>query len=504
MDPHLKTTVRSPGGAGPQAPCAIIMAAGQGTRMKSALPKVMHPVSGLPIVHFCVQAAIDAGCGRVVVVVGHGREAVEAYLARAFPGGQVVTAIQEKQRGTGDAARAGLAQVEAGTPRVLLISGDVPLLSGDDLRAVCAPLEKPASADAGAAGAGRAESHAASLVVATCIPADATGYGRILREDGAVVAIREHRDLATDAERGVREVNAGIYAVDTSLLREALAALQPNNAQGEYYLTDIVGHARGAGKRIATVTLGEDVLAGVNDREQLAQVDRAMQARILRRWRTSGVTIREGARVEALVTLEPDATIEAGAVLRGTTRIGRGALVDVGCVLTNVDVSEGAILKPYSVGTDSRVGPRAQVGPFAHLRPESDLGEEAHVGNFVETKKTRMGKGAKANHLAYLGDGVIGAGANVGAGTIFCNYDGFQKHTTTIGAGAFIGSDSQLVAPVTIGENAYVGTGTTVTRDVPADALAIGRARQENKEGYAARLRSQLKAKKESQAKAGK
>jgi len=221
-----------------------------------------------------------------------------------------------------------------------------------------------------------------------------------------------------------------------------------------------------------------------------------MQARIVRGWRTAGVTVREGARIEAGVTLEADAVVEGGAVLRGVTHVRRGAVVDVGCVLTNVDVGEGANIKPYTVGLDSRVGPRAQVGPFAHLRPESDLGEEAHVGNFVETKKTKMGKGAKANHLAYLGDGIIGAGANVGAGTIFCNYDGFQKHTTTIGEGAFIGSDSQLVAPVTVGAGAYVGTGTTVTKDVPPDALAIGRARQENKEGYAVRLRSQLKAKK--------
>jgi bifunctional UDP-N-acetylglucosamine pyrophosphorylase/glucosamine-1-phosphate N-acetyltransferase len=190
----------------------------------------------------------------------------------------------------------------------------------------------------------------------------------------------------------------------------------------------------------------------------------------------------------------PCAIVEAGAVLRGSTRVERGALVDVGCVLTNVHVGAGAIVKPYSVATDSRIGPRAQVGPFAHLRPESDLGEEAHIGNFVETKKTTLGRGAKANHLAYLGDGIIGEGANIGAGTIFCNYDGASKHTTTIEAGVFIGSDSQIVAPVTIGRNAYVATGTTVTRDVPPEALAIGRIAQENKEGYAPRLRARFKA----------
>jgi bifunctional UDP-N-acetylglucosamine pyrophosphorylase/glucosamine-1-phosphate N-acetyltransferase len=459
---------------------AIVLAAGQGTRMKSAWPKVMHPVCGRPIVHYGIQAALDAGCADVVVVVGHGREMVEQYVAGAFPGGRVRTAVQAQQRGTGDAARAGLEAVAAGTARVLVMNGDVPLLDGEVLRQVCAPLDEGGQAPA--------------LVFAVCTPADPTGYGRIIRKAGQVQLIREHRDLRSDEERAVREINAGIYVAEAGLMREAIASLTPDNAQGELYLTDVVAFTARAGKRIATVTLGEDVLAGVNDRDQLAQVDRTMHARILRRWRTSGVTIRDGARIEAGVTLEPDATVEGGVVLRGSTRVGAGATIDVGCVLTNVDVGAGATIKPYSVGLDSRIGARAQVGPFAHLRPDSDLGEEAHVGNFVETKKTRMGKGAKANHLAYLGDGVIGAGANVGAGTIFCNYDGFQKHTTTIEDGAFIGSDSQIVAPVTIGAGAYVATGTTVTRDVPADALAISRTKQENKEGYAAKLRARLKA----------
>jgi bifunctional UDP-N-acetylglucosamine pyrophosphorylase/glucosamine-1-phosphate N-acetyltransferase len=462
---------------------AIVLAAGQGTRMKSALAKVMHSVAGLPIVHYPVQAALDAGCGEVVVVVGHGREHVEAYLARAFAGKRVRTAVQEQQRGTGDAARVGLAAVGRRAGRVLVMNGDVPLVTGDDLRAVARPLDEDKAPPA--------------LAFATCVVDDATGYGRVLRKDGNVVMIREHRDLRDDEERAVREINAGIYMANVALLREALATLVPNNAQGELYLTDVVAFAANAGERVVTVELGADVLAGINDREQLAQVERTMLARIVRRWRLAGVTVRDGARIEPGVVLEPDATVEAGAVLRGRTRVARGATVDVGCVLTDVDVGEGAHIKPYTVGTDARVGARAQVGPFAHLRPGSDLGEEAHVGNFVETKKTRMGRGAKANHLAYLGDGVIGAGANIGAGTIFCNYDGFQKHTTTIGEGAFIGSDSQIVAPVTVGANAYVATGTTVTKDVPAGALAIGRARQENKEGYAAKLRAKLKAAKQ-------
>ena len=273
-----------------------------------------------------------------------------------------------------------------------------------------------------------------------------------------------------------------------------VATLAPANTQEELYLTDIAAFASNASERIGTVTLGADVLAGINDRDQLAQVEDAMHRRLVRASRLAGATVRDGARLDTGVILEHDVVVEAGAALRGSTRVGRGATIDVGCVLTNVTVGERAVVKPYSVATDSHIGPGAQVGPFAHLRPGSDLGEDVHVGNFVETKKTRMAKGAKANHLSYLGDGIIGAGANIGAGTIFCNYDGAGKHTTTIEAGVFIGSDSQIVAPVTIGRDAYVATGTTVTRDVPAEALAIGRAPQQNKEGYALKLRARFKA----------
>ena len=466
---------------------AIVLAAGQGTRMRSALPKVMHRVSGLPILHFVVRAALDAACDDVVVVVGHGRALVEEYLARAFEGRKVATAVQPTQRGTGDAARVGLEAVASGTSRVLVVNGDVPLVRGEDLLAVLRLLDD--------------RERRPALALATCVVDDPSGYGRVLRRDGRVVEVREHRDLRRDEERATREINAGIYAAPVAHWTEALATLTPNNAQGELYLTDVVAFASNAGERIGTVQLGADVLAGVNDRQQLAEVDRAMQARIVRAWRLAGATVRDGARVDAEVVLEEDCTVEAGAVLRGRTKVARAATVDVGCVLTDVLVGEGAVVKPYSVGTDANVGPRAQIGPFAHLRPQSDIGAEAHVGNFVETKKTRLGRGAKANHLAYLGDGIIGDGANIGAGTIFCNYDGVTKHTTTIEAGAFIGSDSQLVAPVRVGENAYVATGTTVTKDVPADALAISRVKQENKEGYGPRLRARMKAAKAERAK---
>ena len=474
---------------------AVILAAGQGTRMKSSLPKVLHPVAGKPLVHYPVRAALEAGCGEVVVVVGHGREAVEAYLAKAFGqsaekkewAGRVKTAVQTTQRGTGDAAKAGLSGVRPEAERILLFYGDVPMLAAEDVAAVARKLD---------------EETGAVLSIATCTTDNPFGYGRVMRDDkGNVLEIREQRDLKSDAERAIKEWNPGIYAATRKFFDEALASLEPNNAQGEYYLTDIVSFAAKRGDRIASVPSNPEVMDGVNDRAQLALADRAMSERILKKHRLAGITIRDGARIEDGVEIGSDAVIESFAVLRGKTRVGSGAVIDVGCVLTNADIGEGVVLKPYSVVTDSIVRARAQIGPFSHLRPDSDVGEEAHIGNFVETKKTKLERGAKANHLAYLGDGFVGEHANVGAGPIFCNYDGFQKHVTRIGKGAFIGSDSQLVAPVTIGDGAYVGTGTTVTKDVPADALAIGRAKQENKEGYASRLRSRLKAAKEAAAK---
>ncbi|MBS2011797.1 MAG: bifunctional UDP-N-acetylglucosamine diphosphorylase/glucosamine-1-phosphate N-acetyltransferase GlmU [Deltaproteobacteria bacterium] len=469
---------------------AVILAAGQGTRMKSSLPKVLHSIAGRPLLHYPVRAALEAGCGEVVVVVGHGRERVEAYLAEGFGAtgsNRVKSSLQKEQRGTGDAAKAGLDAVSASAERVLIFYGDVPLLEADDVARVAKALD-----DAGSE---------AAVAMAVCTTDDPFGYGRIIRdESGTIVAIREQKDLKTDAERAIKEWNPGIYAASVAFLKEALASLTPNNAQGEYYLTDIVGYAIAHKKKVIGVPSRPEVMDGINDRVQLAQGDRAMIDRITKRHRLNGVTVREGARIEDGVVIDKDAIIESHAVLRGKTKVASGALVDVGCVLTNADIGENVQLKPYSVVTDSIVRTKAQIGPFAHLRPESDIGEDAHIGNFVETKKTRLDKGAKANHLAYLGDGFVGEGANVGAGTIFCNYDGFQKHITRIGKGAFIGSDSQLVAPVTIGDGAYVGTGTTVTKDVPADALAIGRAKQENKDGYAARLRGRLKAMKEAAA----
>jgi bifunctional UDP-N-acetylglucosamine pyrophosphorylase / glucosamine-1-phosphate N-acetyltransferase len=462
---------------------AIIMAAGQGTRMKSAIPKVLHTVAGRPIVYYPVLSALEAGCSEVVVVVGHGKELVRAYLDREF-GERVKTAVQEEQRGTGDATRSGLGKIAESATHVLVCNGDIPLLLPEDIRVVLRALDGASAQTA--------------LALATCDLEDPTGYGRVLRDaSGEILEIREHRDLTTDRERQVREINPGIYLGSALFLREAIASLRPNNAQGELYLTDIVSFAKGHGKRTVGVPSRAEVLVGVNDRSQLIDAEGVMYERIARTWRAAGATVRPGARVDTGVVLGEDVVIENGAHLRGKTRVGRGTVIDVGCVLTDALIGEQAMLKPYSIVTSSTVEARAQLGPFCHLRPDSVIGEDAHVGNFVETKKTRLGKGAKANHLAYLGDGIVGPNANIGAGTIFCNYDGFSKHTTVIEAGAFIGSDSQIVAPLTIGEGAYVATGTTVTRDVPKGALAISRVRQENKEGYADKLKARLRAAKD-------
>lgn len=457
---------------------AIVLAAGQGTRMKSGLPKVLHPLAGRPMIHYVVDAAIQAGADDVVVVVGHGREIVEAYLAKAF-GDRVRTAVQAEQRGTGHAVSMALPEVRDDADVLLLLCGDTPLLDASELTGLVTLLR---------------DAPALPLAMLTVKPADPTGYGRILRDAGGdVVGIREHKDCSRE-ERMIGETNPGVYVARAAFLREAIPRIRPDNAQRELYLTDVVALAAKAGGVPTALVKQPMNVAGINDRAQLAEAEDILHARIADAHRRGGATIRTSARIDASVTVEPDATIEHGVVLRGATKIGPGAVIDVGSVLTDVTVAAGANVKPYTIATSSSIGEKAQIGPFSHLRPDSEIEADAHVGNFVETKKTRLGKGAKANHLAYLGDGDVGPGANIGAGTIFCNYDGFKKHRTEIGEGAFIGSDSQLVAPVRIGKGAYVATGTTVTRDVPDDALAIARVKQENKEGYASKLKARLKA----------
>jgi bifunctional UDP-N-acetylglucosamine pyrophosphorylase/glucosamine-1-phosphate N-acetyltransferase len=457
---------------------AVILAAGLGTRMKSPLPKVMHPIAGRPLVYYAVRAAFEAGVERAVVVTS-GRKEIDDSLKREF-GERIVTVVQDPPRGTGDAARIGLEQVSS--ERVLILCGDTPLVRAEELATLVAALDVP--------GAGE-------LSVMTCSLDNPAGYGRILRDGtGRVLEIREQRDLKSPEEHATREVNAGMYAGNTEAVRRALGEVKPNNSQGEYYLTDVIA-LLARSSRITGVLGHAEALLGVNDRSQLAQAEELILQRIRTRHAKNGVTVRGTPRIDDSVEIGVDALIEDGVNLRGQTRIGARTVVDVGSVIADSSVGEGALIKPYTVITSSTVGDGAQLGPFAHLRPESEIEADAHIGNFVETKKTRVRRGAKANHLAYLGDGDIGERANVGAGTIFCNYDGFNKHKTIIGADAFIGSDSQLVAPVTVGRGAYIGTGTTVTMDVPDDALAIGRIRQTNKEGYAPKLKARFLAFKE-------
>ncbi len=454
---------------------AVILAAGLGTRMKSALPKVMHTIAGRPLVHYAVQAAFDADVERAVIVTS-GRPEIDDYLKQAF-GERVQTVVQDPPRGTGDAARVAIEQVQS--ERVLILCGDTPLVRAEELSRLVGALAQPGAAE---------------LALMTCALDAPFGYGRVLRDaEGRVVEVREQRDLKTEAEHATREVNAGMYAGQTAAVRRALAEVRPNNSQGEYYLTDVIALVARS-SRVTGVLGHADALLGVNDRSQLAEAEELLLQRIRRRHAKNGVTVRGTPRIDDGVEIGEDSLIENGVSLRGKTRIGARTVVDVGSVITDSSVGDGVQVKPYTVVTSSSVGDGAQLGPFAHLRPESQIEAEAHIGNFVETKKTRVRRGAKANHLAYLGDGDIGERANVGAGTIFCNYDGFNKHKTTIGADAFIGSDSQLVAPVTVGRGAYVGTGTTVTIDVPDDALAIGRTRQTNKEGYASKLKERFAA----------
>jgi bifunctional UDP-N-acetylglucosamine pyrophosphorylase/glucosamine-1-phosphate N-acetyltransferase len=454
---------------------AVILAAGLGTRMKSALPKVLHPIAGRPLLHYAVRAAFEAGVEHAVVVTS-GHQQVSQLLARHF-GDRVSTVIQDPPRGTGDAARVGIERVQ--TERVLILCGDTPLVRSEELALLVSALEQPGAEE---------------LSLMTCELDSPAGYGRVFRDAaGRVSEVREQRDLTSPEQHAVREVNAGLYAGKTEAMRRALAQIQPNNSQGEDYLTDVIALIA----RVSRVTgvLGHaDALLGVNDRAQLAEAEEIMLRRIRLRHAKNGVTVRGTPRIDDQVEIGEDSMIEATVTLRGNTRIGKRTLIDAGCVIEDSTIGNGVLLKPYTVISASNVGDDAQLGPFTHLRPKSEIEAEVHLGNFVETKNTRLRRGAKANHLAYLGDGDIGERANVGAGTIFCNYDGFNKHQTVIGADAFIGSDSQLVAPITIGRGAYVASGTTVVSDVPDDALALGRIKQENKLGYAPKLKARFAA----------
>ena len=445
--------------------------------MKSDTAKVLHQVAGRPLICWAVETARSAGAERVVAILGHQIEQVKEVLSERYGDGAVDIAHQTEQKGTGHAVMAGLAVIESEPDdrTVIILTGDAPLLAAERVAQL-------------AAAAGDSPSGVALL---SSVPSVPVPYGRLVRDAaGKLLKIVEDAD-ATPVEKTIDEVNAGFYALKLGQLRADVASLTSDNAQGELYLTDLAQSAAERGGA-AVIDAPFSEISGINDRVDLARVEADARRRINERHMLAGVTMTDpdGTFIDAdIQEIGRDTVISGGVHLRGKTQVGERVRIDSGCVLTDVEVAEDAWLKPMCVLTESKVGARAQIGPFAHCRPATVIDEEAKVGNFVETKKTHIMAGAKANHLAYLGDASVGARANVGAGTITCNYDGFTKHKTTIEAGAFIGSDSQLVAPVTIGRDAYVGSGTTVTKDVPRNALALARAKQTNVEGWAERFR---------------
>ena len=431
--------------------------------MKSALPKVLHRLAGKSLLGHVLDAAAALSPSRVAVVYGHGGEAVP----QAFAGSDLQFVLQEPQLGTGDAVRKAMAAL-SNDGITLVLYGDVPLLSAETVRKVV-----EASADA--------------LCVLTVDLADPKGYGRIVRDaTGAVKAIVEEKD-ADAATQAIREINTGILALPTSWLAGWLAKLTNDNAQREYYLTDIIAMAAAEGRRINTVQpAAEWEVMGVNSREQLAALERIHQSEIARKLMVEGVTLADPARVDVRGTLTcaRDVFIDVGCVFEGKVSIGEGAEIGPYCVIRDTDIAAGSRIQAYSHFESAKVGPNARIGPFARLRPGAELDEDVHIGNFVEIKATRLGVGSKANHLAYLGDSEIGRNVNVGAGTITCNYDGANKYKTIIEDDAFIGSDTQLVAPVRVGRGATLGAGTTLTKDAPPGELTLSRAKQTTLPGW--------------------
>ena len=452
---------------------AVVLCAGKGTRMNSSRAKVLHPLLGRPMAWYPISRAFEAGASNVVAVVGHQSDEVKRVLEEAFVGKGLSFALQAEQNGTGHAVACAHGALSEFRGAVLILSGDVPLLTSDTLMLLISAYRD---------GAG-------PLALLSFRPGDPTGYGRLVREGGKLKRIVEQKD-ATPAQREIDEVNAGIYLADAQFLFGALETLTPKNAQGELYLTDIIAQAGD----VAVVEADPDEIGGINDRAQLAALTRALQQRINRAHLAAGVTMLspETTFIDEGVELGRDTVLGPAVSLHGATRIGAQVTVGQGCIITRSIVGDGVELKPYCVLEDAQVGSKSIIGPFARLRPGTELAEGVHLGNFVETKKAKIGKGSKANHLTYLGDTVIGEGCNIGAGTITCNYDGVNKHLTTLGDRVFIGSDSQLVAPVSVGNDGYVAAGTTVTEDIPAGALGLSRATQVIKEGWTARRKKVL------------
>ncbi|WP_372341455.1 bifunctional UDP-N-acetylglucosamine diphosphorylase/glucosamine-1-phosphate N-acetyltransferase GlmU [Streptomyces sp. CC224E] len=453
----------------------VVLAAGEGTRMKSATPKVLHELCGRSLVGHVLAASRELEPQRLVVVVGHEREKVAAHVNAVDT--EASTAVQAEQNGTGHAVRMGLESLdEAVDGTVVVVCGDTPLLTGETLR----ELSATHSADGNA------------VTVLTAEVPDATGYGRIVRDNvsGAVTAIVEHKD-ATEAQRAINEINSGVFAFDGRLLVDALKKVRTDNSQGEEYLTDVLGILREAGHRVgASVAADHREIAGINNRVQLAEARRTLNDRLLERAMLDGVTVVDPAStfVDATVTFERDATVLPGTQLHGSTHLAEGSVVGPNSRLTDTRVGSGAKVD-NTVAYSSEIGPEASVGPFAYLRPGTRLGVKSKIGTFVEAKNSSIGEGTKVPHLSYVGDATIGDHTNIGAASVFVNYDGESKHHTTVGSHCKTGSDNMFVAPVTVGDGAYTAAGSVITKDVPAGSLAVARGQQRNIEGWVARKR---------------
>ena len=451
----------------------VILAAGKGTRMKSALPKVLHRVAGQPLIEHVLAAAGRLAPASVTVVVGHHSDTVRGALAARS---HIQFVVQEPQLGTAHALLTTEPILRDAHGTLVMLSGDVPALSAESLEQLVRV---------------HTESQAAATVL-TAVVADPHGYGRIVRDGEKIARIVEEKD-ASESERAITEINSGIYAFEIRGLFDAVRSIGTANAQREYYLPDLVSIYRAEHRTVETVVVANEAeILGVNSRMELATVGKYLRRRKNTALMASGVTLEdpETIYIDADVHVGVDTVVKPGVTIASGSVIGSSCVIHSGVRIAGSTVGDRVVVFDHSVVTDSVIGADSAVGPFAHLRGHAELGGRAKVGNFVELKKTRLGEGSKAMHLTYLGDAVIGAGVNVGAGTITCNYDGRKKHVTTIEDGAFIGSDSQLIAPVTIGEGAYVGTGTTVREDVPAGSLAVSAGKQRNIEGWVERKRT--------------
>ena len=441
----------------------IILAAGKGTRMRSSLPKVLQPLAGRPLLGHVIETAKKLDAKNIITIYGHGGDLVQ----QAFAHENVQWVEQTEQLGTGHAVKVTL-PVLPKNGISLILSGDVPCITQET-------LEKLLNV-----------SRETGIGLVTLTLPDATGYGRIVRENGKIQAIVEHKDASSEQHK-IKEINTGIYCVSNAKLHEWLPRLSNNNAQGEYYLTDIVAMAIADGLEVSSVEpLMPFEVEGVNDRLQLAALEREYQADQAKKLMQQGVHLIDPTRFDLRGTLNvgQDVRIDINVIIEGDCELGNNVEIGAGCIIKNTKIASGTKVQPYSVFDNAVVGEDAQIGPFARLRPGAKLAAEVHIGNFVEVKNSSIGLGSKANHFTYLGDAEVGAGSNIGAGTITCNYDGANKFKTIIGDNAFIGSNSSLVAPVHIGNGATVGAGSTITRDVEENSLAVERSKQFAKENY--------------------